>query len=39
LEEGAKVNWKAPNGSTALSFAKKEKQREVVKILKAHGAK
>ena len=39
VKEGADVNLKAKDGSTALSLAKKEKDEAMVKLLKKLGAK
>jgi ankyrin repeat protein len=39
LRKGAKVSFKNKNGWTALKLARKEGHTEIVKLLKAHGAK
>jgi len=39
VSKGADVNLKTKDGATALSLAKKEKNDEIIKILKANGAK
>ena len=39
VSKGADVNLKAKDGTTALSLAKKEKNDDIIKILKANGAK
>lgn len=39
VSKGADVNLKAKDGTTALSLATKEKNAEIIKVLKAGGAK
>jgi len=39
LQKKPDINWKASDGNTALSFAKKRKHTKIAKILKANGAK
>lgn len=39
LEHGAKVNIKTPDGDTPLSFAQSHNYSDLVKLLRAHGAK
>jgi len=39
VSKGADVNLKAKDGTTALSLAKKEKNDDIIKTLKANGAK
>jgi ankyrin repeat protein len=39
LEAGADVNAKARKGYTALRYAHEKGHKEIVELLKAHGAK
>ena len=39
IEKGADINTKTKNGSTVLKIAQDIGRKEIVEILKAHGAK